>query len=407
MCFVHAKACPSDSIVLHILPTHLNDPNKPVLDTVKGLEAIGLDVLQALEVLKAEVSQGTDETMPGLVRGQRFNQWWGGYVREENNIFFGLTVAYVLQRMAPAWSPAMQQQVSELVAGLRNQLHWFTNPHDHLSVNYWPRFPAGHFPNGKFYHLNPRFKAPDDIDDTGYALSLWGPDLIDVEDLTNKVIPYCQGVTRKNGKTPPVLAKLPAYNTWMGHHMAVDVDVCVLANYLPPVLALRKDLNLYDVASLDFLVRVVEEKWYQKIPHLVCGYYLRIPIMAYHLARNLNLLPDPWASKIKAALLRDWDQIMATVAEPMHYLVLDSAALYLGISDHMASSQVLSLQQAMQPYTCYYMGMVTPLDYAPVNAIAHYGLFQVRKRCLAFNVALWLENRTLHAGYRPGPFWWS
>lgn len=373
------------------------EPSSSPLSLQNDLEA-------AWPLLRQEVSSGTDLVLPGLVKGQRFNPWWGGYEREENNIFFGFCVAYVLQRMAPAWPEQYKVEVQQIIDGLSAQLRWFQNPHDGLSFNYWPRFPAGHFPNGKFYHLSSQFKASDDIDDTGYALSLWGPQLLDIDALTRKISPFCQGVVRQNSKTPTVLSSLPAYNTWMGHHMAVDVDVCVLANYLPPILASKQDLNRYDEASLNFLLKVVEERWYLKIPHLVCGYYLRVPIMTYHIARNLNLLPEPWQGKIKKALVRDWEQILTTQAEHMHALVLDTAAMYLDID---WQAEPMTLAEAQQPYTCYYMGMLTAVDRPMVNWLAPYGLFQVRKRCPALNLAFWLENQTLKTGYRPGPLWWT
>jgi hypothetical protein len=362
-------------------------------------------VSAALTLLSQLQSQGDELTQPGVFRGQRFNPYWGKYHREENNIFFALTVLHILKRVEPFVGEADIKVINEIDAKVKALLPYYVNPFDGLSYNYWPRFPAGHFPNGFLYHRSARFKAPDDIDDTGYAYAIWGPSIADFEALTKKVIPYCQGVTRRNHKIPKHLAALPAYNTWMGHHMAVDVDVCVLANYLPPMLAAKRDLNQYDEASLKFLQEVVQDKWYLKIPHLVCGYYLKVPVMAYHLARHLDLLPDPWQSKIRASLVRDWEAIVKTQEEPMHGLVLDSAARYLGLGS--VQTVPMTLENVRQPYTCYYMGMITPLDFPVINQIADGGLFQVRKTCEAFNVALWIENQVLRAGHKPGRLWWS
>lgn len=351
-------------------------------------------------------SRGDILTQPGVFRGQRFNPAWGGYEREENNIFFAFTVIHILKRIAPGLSVQEQVKIDQSISHVKALLPYYMNPFDGLSVNYWPRFPAGHFPNGKLYRHTERFKASDDIDDTGYAMAIWGPDLIDFDALTQKLIPFCQGVVRKNHKTDPVLSNLPAYNTWMGHHMAVDVDVCVLANFLPPLLATRKALNQYDEASLDFLVEVVGNRWYTGIPHLVCGYYFKVPVMVYHLARHLNLLPDPWATKIKDAILRDWDSLSAYIENPIHRLIMDSAAIYLGVKP-AGLEPVITEHEVAQPYTCYYMGMLTALDYPIINQIADQPFFQVQKKCEAFNWALWLENQVLRSGYLPGPLWWS
>jgi hypothetical protein len=362
-------------------------------------------VYEGLKLLAELQSKGDEFTQPGIFPGQRFNPTWGSYERQENNIFFALTILHLLKRIQPFLPEEGQQIIENIDHNVKSIFHYYLNPFDGLSVNYWPRFPAGHFPNGYFYHLSDRFKAPDDIDDTGYAFAIWGPSVADFEALTKKVIPYCQGISRKNHKIPSHLAKLPAYNTWMGHHMAVDVDVCVLANFLPPILAAKSDLNQYDEASLDYLVEVVGNRWYLKIPHLVCGYYFKVPVMAYHLARHLSLLPDPWAQKIKDALIRDWEAILKTAAVPLHHLILDSAARYLNIP--IQADFEMSLEQARSRYTCYYMGMLTPLDFPVINQIADKGLFQVQKYCESFNIALWLENQVLKAGAKPGRLWWS
>lgn len=232
------------------------------------------------------------------------------YFRSDNNAF---CTAYILHRLLKNKSVLSDSQKSQLAEAL-SLFKERIGQYKHIikrdsSYNFYQNHPkTNFFPNSNFIGKFKHFKLADEIDTSAlvYQVLENKNELIKLFDLADSFARY---------HPSPALAEMAnykVYGTWFGTKTNFEIDLCALCNFLELKFHHSKTLSQTDLSSLNFIRENINQKWWQKYTYFLSPSYQKPIIVAYHLARFMNLFPQHFSKAQFQNLKEDINNLEST-----------------------------------------------------------------------------------------------
>ncbi len=290
---------------------------------------IAQDSLQVIFLLSRIAEQQVkqdDYFLPGIFPSYIANHESFSGNKKDNNIFFNTLIAYTLSDIKSSVSKPNQLLIDDILAKTKPAFPKFKNQKGRDTYNFWRTDTAFEYPyTGLINPFSKDITLPDDMDDT--VLSLLA---LDTDDSTAaKVHTLMQSFTNNGSSEFRSVIKMysqsPAYSTWFGKKFPVVFDVSVLCNVLSFVQKFNLAWTKADSASLDVIVKTVENNYHIIQPEYASPYYPKTSIILYHIARLMSVKQIPQLEVLKVKLVTDAVNEFAHSNNIMEKIILSSA----------------------------------------------------------------------------------
>lgn len=312
-----------------------------------------------------------------------------------NGFFTGL-IAFTLRDIKPQLTKSQQDLAQLIVSRTLPTYAKFQNRKGRPTYNFWPTDTPKIFPNAGWMNIFDKSQAlPDDLDDT--VIMLLAQDA--GEEKAMQAHNIMQDFTNTGGKkvrnTFRDYRGIGAYSTWFGKKMPVDFDVCVLANVLYFVQSFNLAWTHADSASLELIVKVMDERKHETAAPYVSPHYSRLPNILYHLSRLMAVRPIPALEKRRVQLIEDARKALLEPHDFMDEVMLGTSLLRWDITPPAPSYYTSSSLQELvegENFSFFIANMASMLPDPFKRWMGLAGVGKFYYYCPSYNNLLLLEN---------------
>ena len=345
------------------------------------------------DIASMQVKQYDGEFYPGMFYG--FRECGGiphNYVKD-NNIFFTAVTAFCFKNILPYLSDANKSIVKNIVFKAASTYQNFQNTKGLPFYNFWAS--DGTFMPNSFYfkYLRPVFGQGEDADDTVMVLMS-----SENNDSSNRVAKKRMiGVSnlsrRKIISTFKRYRDIPAYSTWMGFKMTPDFDFSVQCNIMYFMFQKGLPLVKQDTATIQYLAEMVKNRYYKKRPAYISPYYVKTPVLLYHLCRLMGAIKIPKLEQYKGQLVADIRNELEESTNIMDQIILRTSLLRLNADAPSLDLQTIEeFEKSNQRKYIFFQARPAFSYPTPAKQVLlHFSYFNSYFYCPAYNKALWLE----------------
>lgn len=359
------------------------------------------NIAELLHALRALQSQSAPPYPDGIFPSQRYHPILP-YIREDDNLFFTVTIAYILQTLFGHFSASEKKLAQQIIDQAQASFHLFKNKDGLDTYNFWQTRPSRHFPNGLFMHRLRHFKIPDDVDDTALVFLVENASKARVNQLREKLQLHANLAYKTAFNPLPKYRQLKCYSTFFGDKMYIEFDLCVLSNLMHTILPhFKDDLNEYDHGTLSFIAEAVTQNEHFKHPFYSAPNYPTTELILYHVSRLIPHLPAQYKSRIEAPICEALQKQLPR-AIGLNRILLENAALKLGVP-FTAAKHTISALENDDTFFFFHAGMITAFENHIAQHFAAHPFFHLRYTSKALNRALLIENMVLKRALNTTP----
>jgi len=370
--------------------------------TILSLQCVAQDSLLINYLLKriaARQIKQDDYFLPGIFPSYISSKEIFSDRKKDNNIFFNGLIAYTLNDIRPHVNEQNRLIIDSILAGAKPLFAKFKNRKGRDTYNFWRTDTAYDYPYASFIKFfGKKTTLPDDMDDT--VLSLLALDAGDSAASSTHTLMqrYVNSDTNKVRSVINAYNNLPAYSTWFGKKFPVVFDVCVLCNILSFVQLYDLPWTKADSASLDVIVKTIENNYHISQPVYASPYYAKTSIILYHVARLMSIKKIPQLEELKMKLITDAANEFAHSDNLIEGTILSSAILKWGyIPPSFALPAIADIESRIEKSDfCFFVGNIPSYFHDMFRKYAtgkNIGLFY--HYCPAWNDVLLLEYLVL------------
>lgn len=249
----------------------------------------------------------------------------------DNNMFFNGLILCTIKDVKEELSLNNQKIFDSMVVRSTPFFKRFENKTGRSTYNYWRTDSVFVFPYTWWVPiLRGYVTLPDDLDDTSYGLmSLSAPDST-AKKVHQLMQQYVNSDAKKVKGWPKKYNSIPAYSTWFGKNFPVLFDITVLSNVLYFVQSYNLPWTPADSASLQLIIKVIENGDHVTHPIFVSPNYGSTTLILYHLATLMSVREIPALENMKPILLEDAAREYLATDNLLEKIVLSSTFLKWG-----------------------------------------------------------------------------
>lgn len=278
------------------------------------------DVLQRIRQLQVKTA---GDFPRGMFPSYREYDHRKGVFKNDDNIFYTGLVVMTLRRWQPYLSPADRAVCDTIFAEAAPLYALFRNRQRAYTYNFWRTNPPVVFPDGGWLNLmNKSHALPDDMDDTAILMMAMDADSTTVRQLHQLMQLHTNTGKKQKKSLHKAYRHIPAYSTWFGKRMPVDIDICVLSNVLYLLQEYQVPFSHADSASLQLICTAIDNGDYIHQAAYISPHYGRTPVILYHLSRLMRAGHLPELEIRKALLIEETRRQLAIVRNPMDKILL-------------------------------------------------------------------------------------
>ncbi len=323
----------------------------------------------------------------------------------DNNIFFTAIAAFAFKNMQSYLNESDQPIAEKIIQNIQTVYPYYKNKNNEPFYNFWPTFSPIMPHTYYFKYLKNVFGQGEDADDS--VMILMTDDSNDsTADLLKKRLIETSNLykpSRKIISTYKNYRDIPAYSTYLGLRMTPDFDFAVHCNVLYFMYQKNLDWNKQDSATLSLVAQMVKNRDYMKAPVFISPYYVKSPILIYHLTRLMGVYKIPELEQYKSQIIADIKTLLPESTNIMDQIILRTSLLRLGeaappldipsIADFEKSNQ--------QQYVFFQARAAFSYPVLLKQIFLHWSYIYYYFYCPAYNKTLWLEylvekNRDSH-----------
>jgi hypothetical protein len=350
------------------------------------------DTAQVTKLLyKVQTMQVVDDKFydAGLFKTQRE---WKGRMMEDNTFFYTASLTYILQQLKSEMTNENEYVIDAITSSALSKATKYANRRGEASFNFWQTNPDTPHPNGKPKHQQSKYGLPDDLDDSAIIASVLENDSIS-RLLREKMVAYA---TSHNHipikKAPKDYQDTDAYRTWFADKWTQDIDVVVLCNVLLFVFENDYELNQYDVATIDFIKKVITAHDHMLRAKEISPYYGRPAVILYHLARTIQSDKQGLLQSIKAQTIADLESLLQTTENEYERMMVATSLFRLGENPDFTINENELRTESESFYFFYSTSDNISLPQYKLKLIKTLHLVpNMYWKCEAFNAAILLE----------------
>jgi hypothetical protein len=351
-----------------------------------------IEILERLQIFSA-----TNQYSNGMFPSQRFHRILP-YVREDNNIFFPASIAFILLKNFKYFDKKQSDIVQKIIDGIRMNYPLYADQSDGLTYNFYQTIPHKHFPYGFFLSRFHHFALAEDADDTvmiSMTLNEFSSEKINK--VRKKLAHYSNLSQKKITDIDNRYSELPFYATWLGTgKMPIELEICILCNILYFTFSYQLELNAQDKASLDLIKMAIDNDDIMTNSHQISGQYPKFSVILFHITRLCSVINNP-------ELYFDIDKLTATIRTQLktvsifERIILSISLMYLGEAIEPIAWELHSqkLRKEFKSFPFFVAPMLSGTSNKILNRLKKYKFFQIQYRSEAFYYTLLLEYELL------------
>ena len=253
--------------------------------------------------------------------------------KKDNNIFFNGLIDYTLNEIKPLMNQQDQLLIDSILENSKTLYSKFKNQKGRNTFNFWRTDSAHEYPYASFLKLfGKKITLPDDMDDTILSLFALDADDSTAEEVHQLMQLFVNADTNKVRSVIKEYDDLPAYSTWFGKKFPVVFDVSVLCNVLSFVQKYNLQWTKADSASLEVIVKTIQNNYHIAAPMYASPYYGKTSIILYHIARLMSIKEIPQLEALKTKLITDAVNELPNSKNILEKIILSTAILKWGYS---------------------------------------------------------------------------
>lgn len=354
---------------------------------------VSFKILQRLEQLQVKESGVFPKGLFPSYRIYALNQH---QQKADINIFFTGLIAFTLRDLMPYLTTYQQAIAQKIIDESLVVSDKFKNRKGRNTYNFWPTDEPQIFPNSGWMNLFNKSQAlPDDLDDTAIMLLALAADKPVAKEVHQLMQAFTNGSVSQINNTFSEYRNIPAYSTWFGRKMPVDFDVCVLANVL--LMVQRYDLvwTKVDSASLDLIVRVIQEKKHLSHASYISPHYSNPAIILYHMSRLMSTKKILALEALKSQMITEAKELLLQSTSFLEQVILSTALLKWGATPPIVAPKKVASLRALTEDESFSFFIANMASMLPDQLKQFAGKAQVGKfyyYCPAYNQLLLLEH---------------
>ncbi|GEO08117.1 hypothetical protein SAE01_06130 [Segetibacter aerophilus] len=340
-----------------------------------------------------QVKQDDGEFYAGMFYGTRECGGVPHNLQPDNNIFFTAITAFAFKNMLPHLNDQTKAVAKNIVLKASSTYPNFRNRFGYPFYNFWPTY-APIMPHTYYFkYLKVVFGQGEDADDT--VMILMTSDNNDsVNAIAKKRMVGVSNLSRRRIiSTFRRYRDLPAYSTWMGLKMTPDFDFSVQCNIM--YFMLEKGLRWVsqDTATIDYITEMVKNRYYKKRPVYISPYYVKTPVLLYHLCRLMGAFKIPQLEVYKPQLIADIRKELEQSTNIMDQIILRTSLLRLQTdAPALDLNSIEEFEKSNQQKYLFFQARPAFSYPTPFKQIfLHWSYINYYFYCPAYNKTLWLE----------------
>jgi len=313
----------------------------------------------------------------------------------DNNIFFTAIAAFAFKNMLPYLDKNDRPVAVKIIQNIQPVYPYYKNKNNEPFYNFWPTFSPIMPHTYYFKYLKNVFGQGEDADDS--VMILLSDDSSDsTAALLKKRLVETSNLytpSRKIISTYKSYRDMPAYSTYLGLRMTPDFDFAVHCNVLYFMYQKKLAWNKQDSATLELVVQMVKNRDYMKAPVFISPYYVKSPILIYHLTRLMGAFNIPDLQKYKAQIIADIHQLLPECANMMDQVILRTSLLRLGeAAPPLDLNDIDAFEKSNQQQYVFFQARAA-FSYPVLlkQIFLHWSYIYYYFYCPAYNKTLWLE----------------
>jgi hypothetical protein len=319
--------------------------------------------------------------------------------QQDNTVFYTAITAFALRNMLPYLNEPDKTIAENIIANARKIYSLYRNKHGYPYYGFWatndPIMPGTYY----FKYLKQVFGQGEDADDTVMILMTDSSSDKDVTDLKQRMIDVANLSKQKNTATYKKYRDIPAYSTYLGSRTVPDFDFGVQCNILYFVLDKKLPFVKQDSATLHLITEMVHNREYMTAPVYLSPYYVRSPILIYHVVRLMTAFHIPELEVYKQQLIDDAEKEFDVSTNVMDKILLSSSLMQLGVhaNEYMPPfTSINEFKSSNQQQYIFFQARAAYSYPSPFKQIfLHWSYINYYFYCPAYYKTLWLENLVL------------
>lgn len=312
--------------------------------------------------------------------------------------FFSAVTSLTLLDIMNELSPSQQEQAKTIINLSTSVYPKFRNRTvGRNTYNFWPTDTPQIFPNSYWLNFFDKSKAiPDDLDDTVLLLLAQSASDSIAKEVHALMQLYKNGPARKIRNTFKEYENIEAYETWFAKKMPVDFEIGVFANVLYFVQKYNLLWTKTDSASLNLMVRMLEERKHITAANYISPHYVKLSVILYHVSRLMAVKPIPELEKLKPQLIADANLALLAADNFMDQVLLSTSLLRWGVAPpDLAPRKANSLEEMVEDDrgTSFFIANMAHMLPNPLKQwVGASGVARFYYFCPAYNNLLLVEN---------------
>ncbi len=313
----------------------------------------------------------------------------------DNNIFFTAIAAFAFKNMQPFLNESDQPIAENIIQNIQPVYPYYKNKNNEPFYNFWPTFSPIMPHTYYFKYLKNVFGQGEDADDS--VMILMTDDSSDsTADLLKKRLIETSNLykpSRKIISTYKNYRDIPAYSTYLGLRMTPDFDFAVHCNVLYFMYQKNLAWNKQDSATLSLVAQMVKNRDYMKAPVFISPYYVKSPILIYHLTRLMGAYKIPELEQYKSQIIADIKTLLPESTNIMDQIILRTSLLRLGeAAPPLTIPSINDFEKSNQQHYVFFQARAA-FSYPVLlkQIFLHWSYIYYYFYCPAYNKTLWLE----------------
>ncbi len=313
----------------------------------------------------------------------------------DNNIFFTAIAAFAFKNMLPYLHASDKPVAEKIIHHIQPVYPFYKNKNNEPFYNFWPTFSPIMPHTYYFKYLKNVFGQGEDADDS--VMILMTDDSSDsTAELLKKRLIETSNLYKPSRKIISTYRKyrdIPAYSTYLGLRMTPDFDFAVHCNVLYFMYQKNIGWNTQDSATLSLITQMVKNRDYMKAPVFISPYYVKSPILIYHLTRLMGAFKIPELEPYKNQIIADIQKLIPESTNIMDQIILRTSLLRLGANaPELAISSITDFEKSNQQQYVFFQARAAfsyPVIFKQI--FLHWSYIYYYFYCPAYNKTLWLE----------------
>ncbi len=350
------------------------------------------------KIEKLQHSEDSKTFRSGMFSSKRFHSSLP-YLREDNNIFFPVSIAFILLDLTGKLEEKHRQKVLKIVEGIRKNCKSYSGLRNSFLYNFYQTQPNQHYPNGFFLSRFKHFVLADDADVTVMVtMTLNDISRERIASIREELVKFSNLNKKRVKGIGSQYSGLPVYATWFGSgRMPIEVDICVLCNILCFTFINKLELNVQDQASIEFVRIAIGNGDIINNSFQISGLYPRPSVILYHITRLCSAMNEPWKYLDIEKLVEMIRHELSKCESPLDRIILSTSLMKLGQAAEPVALELDSevLKNDFETFPFFIAPMLSGSSNEILKFMKKAEFFHILFQCEAFYYTLLLEHEVL------------